>query len=68
LPPIEPKKPPLQVNIPPAYPVLVPNSEGKIDPKDIESGFILGGQAYNACVIELASVVKQAEACINDPK
>lgn len=41
---------------------------GKIKRDDLERAFIEGGQVYDACMIELYSAVKQAEACANDPR
>lgn len=66
--PPSPKAAPIVVNIPPPYPELNTDATGKIDPKEIEKAFILGGQVYNACVIELVSVIEQAKACANDPE
>lgn len=66
--PPQPKRAPVQVNVPPPYPELIRQADGSIDPAEIERGFIRGGEVYSACMVELASVKAQAEACVNDPK
>ena len=60
---------PIVVSIPPPYPKPpVADDTGKIDPKEIEKAFILGGEVYNSCIIQLVSVIEQAKACANDPE
>ncbi len=61
-------KPKINVRIPPPYPEPIVQPSGKIKRDDLERAFIEGGQVYDACMIELYSAVKQAEACANDPR
>lgn len=62
------EKPKINVRIPPPYPEPAVQANGKIRRDELERVFIEGGQAYDACMIELYSAVKQAEACANDPR
>lgn len=66
-PPVSKPKPQLQFNLPKAYPIPLPTEQGLIPRDDLERAYIEGAEAYESCMIELTSVKKQAEACLNEP-